>query len=123
MRIRLALMGSGIIVLAFYLIAGGPIASKSVIRLEFGMYPEEFEGLEVTIDGESVGHLQRFGAAFRTGFQVEDGQHIVEVISPDLPCEPLRVTSGRGGRHVLLVMDVASFATPEGKVESRIVLR
>jgi len=124
MRIRLGLMVAGALLFGFYLLNGGSfvLGSKSVILIEFGMYPDEFEGLEVLIDGESAGTLRRFGNAFKTGFEVEDGDHVVEVKHPEIPCRPVKVTSGYGGHRVMLIMDLEVAMAAGGRSEPTIVL-
>ena len=123
-RIRLSLMIAGGLVVGIYFLAGGSLrpGSKSVILIEYGMYPREFDGLEVLIDGEPAGRLQRFGSAFKTGFQVEDGDHIIELVHPEYRCEPARVTSGMGGRTVLLIPDFQQVSTASGESETVLIL-
>ena len=105
MRIRFGLMGAGLVMLAIWIFGGGSIIpNKGVIQIEFGMYPEEFEGLEVEIDGEVVGELQYFGAASRTGFEVKEGDHTVRIIHPEFESrtQSVEVTASR---NVLLILD------------------
>jgi hypothetical protein len=82
--------------------------NTAVIIIEFGVAPAEFEGLEVVIDDEVVGTLKKLGARTQTGFKVAEGDHVVCVRHPELPCEPARVTSGFGGQRVMLMADFAS---------------
>lgn len=123
MRMRIGAIIAGILLVGIYLLAGGPFdtGGKSVILIEFGMYPEEFEGLEVLIDGEPAGTLKKLGAATRTGFKVRDGNHVVEVLHESIGCEPRRVTSGRGGRTVVLILDVESRRGESGETEPFLV--
>jgi hypothetical protein len=119
MRIRLWLMISGILVVGIYLLAGGSFAGpKNVILIEFGMYPDEFEGLEVYIDGQPAGELRRFGNAFKTGFEVDDGEHTVSVAHPDYECRPTRVFTGVGGQKVHLILDVMETTNDFGESET-----
>ena len=116
-RIRLALIGAGALVILIHFILVGSLAPgrNAVIMVEFGMWPDEFEGCQVQIDGEPVGVLKRFGGAFRTGFEVEDGEHLVEIVHPDYRCQPKRVTSGAGGHTVMLIPDFISTSGPDGE--------
>lgn len=104
-HVRIAMALAGVIVLVGYLAVGGSFGSKSTVMIEFGMYPEDFKGLDVEIDGEVVGQLQMFGAATRTGFAVEDGKHTVRVLHPEFACDPATVTAGTGASQVMLVLD------------------
>jgi|GEM_PF-1457600 len=105
MRVRVGLAVTGILLVGMYFLGGGFGSGKSVIQIEFGMWPTELEGVQVSIDDEVVGTLKRFGNSFRTGFEVDDGKHTVKLLHPEIPCKPARVTSGAGGRTVLLIAD------------------
>jgi hypothetical protein len=120
-RIRIGVMITGILLAGMYFAGGGSFGNKPVIQIEFGMWPEEFEGCEVMIDDEVAGTLRRFGNAFRTGFEVKDGKHTVKLVHPELPSEPVTVTSGAGGRTVLLIADVHDVYR-DGRSETTIVL-
>lgn len=101
-RASLLVVGS-ILAVAWWMIAGG---NQSIVMIEFGMYPELFQGAEVVIDGEVAGRLTPLGAATRTGFKVDEGDHEVSLRHPKYPSAPTTVTSGFGGRHVMLIADV-----------------
>ncbi len=122
-RVRIAAMISGILVIGLFVAMGGSLtpSNKSVVLVQFGMYPDEFEGLEVFIDDEPAGRLRRFGNAFKTGFEVEDGDHEIRVKHPELACQPGRFSSGPGGRTVMLILDFSSRRTPNGESESVVV--
>ena len=105
-HVRAVLFLAGILVLIGYIAAGSSFGSKSTIIIEFGMYPEEFEGLDIEIDGTVVGKLQKFGQATRTSFQVKDGKHAVRVLHPEYQSITENVTTGAGGRHVMLILDI-----------------
>lgn len=113
-HVLLGLAIAGVVVLVGYLASGGSFGSKSTIDIEFGMYPEEFEGLEVEIDGEVVGRLERFGDATRTRFAVADGRHTVRVLHPQMESRGQEVTTGVGGRTVMMVLDIASMGDGRG---------
>jgi len=117
-KVRLALAVAGLVVLGGYLAAGGGFGSKSTISIEYGMYPREFAGLQVEIDGKVVGTLKGFGNATRTAFAVKDGRHTVRVLHPDLECLPRTVTSGAGGRNVMLILDYRDRAAPDGSLQT-----
>lgn len=104
-RMRMAALAVGVVVLGIYFLAGGSFAPKAVVQIEFGMYPEEFEGAEVVIDGEVRGTLKRFGNANRTGFEVSEGEHTIALRHPELPSQPLRFT-GQPGMPLLLIADI-----------------
>lgn len=116
---RVGLILSGVVVVLLWRILTG--GEQSVIMIEFGMYPDEFEGLEVVIDGDVVGTLKRMGAATRTGFKVEDGDHMVALKHPSHPSEPVRVTSGFGGDRVMLMANFEQ-RHRDGKEETYVVL-
>jgi hypothetical protein len=109
-------------VAALWLWGGLGRQDTSVIIIEFGVAPTEFEGLEVVIDDEVVGTLKKLGARTQTGFKVSDGDHVVCVRHPELPCEPARVTSGFGGQRVMLMADFAS-RYENGEDQTYIVLQ
>ena len=75
------------------------------MMIEFGMYPEEFIGCDVEIDGKVVGKLEMFGQATRTAFGVKDGKPTIRVIHPELICDAETITSGAGGSSVMLILD------------------
>ena len=75
------------------------------MMIEFGMYPEEFIGCDVEIDGKVVGKLEMFGPATRTAFGVKDGKHTIRVIHPEFICDAETITSGAGGSSVMLILD------------------
>ena len=105
LHVRIAMILAGVVVLVGYLATGGSFGGKSTIMIEFGMYPREFQGLDVEIDGEVVGKLEMFGAATRTGFAVKDGKHTVRVLHPEFACDPATIISGTGASHVMLILD------------------
>ena len=117
-RIRLGLAAAGVIVLVMYLFAtGGSLVpgSKPGILIEFGSYPQQFEGLQVEIDGQVVGELKRYGQATRTGFEVSKGEHTVRVISPNFDCTPTKVTTTLPGQKVMLLLEVDDAYSSNGR--------
>lgn len=115
MRIRAALMLMGVVGLMVYLIAGGPLRPKPVVTVEFGMYPDVFQGLTVEIDGQPAGTLKPFGAATRTGFEVKEGRHSIRVVHPKYASVPRQVTV-TPGQPVLLIMDMQSTTDEQGRM-------
>jgi hypothetical protein len=104
-HVRAALAIAGLMVLIAFLASGGSFGRKNTIQIEFGMYPREFQGLQVEIDGEMVGTLERLGQATRTPFSVKDGEHTVRVLHPEYACEKGVISTGVGGSDVMLVLD------------------
>jgi hypothetical protein len=80
-----------------------PVAT---ISIDFSMYPEEFEGLEVEIDGEVVGRLEPVGQYRRNGFTVMKGTHTVRVLHPEYDCPPVEVNADNAALDVILMMDI-----------------
>lgn len=119
-RIRLALMGAGVLTTLLYVALGGKLGpgNTGVVAIEYGAYPEAFQGLEVAIDGQAVGPLKPLGPRTRTAFEVKEGQHEVRVIATRFTCRPRRVNV-EGGSSVLLVLNVGESmpSTAEGKPE------
>ena len=108
-RIRLSLMGIGAVAVCVYLLAGGRIGPGNLgtIQIEYGTYPEAFEGLQVAIDGEVAGALKPFGAATRTVFAVREGRHLVRVKSTQYGCRG-RIVNVESGHTMVLVLDVGT---------------
>src|SRR5688572_7164031 len=108
MRIRATLMLMGVVAFGVYLMAGVPGRPKSIVQVEFGMYPDVFQGLTVEIDGEPAGTLKPFGAATRTGFEVKEGRHAIKVRHPKFASVARDVDVTANGQPVLLIMDMQS---------------
>lgn len=117
-RIRLALMGAGILSAILYAAMGGRFgpSNAGVIQIEYGVYPEAFQGLQVAIDGQPAGELKPFGAATRTGFEVEEGRHEVRIISSRFTSRP-RSVNVESGHTVMLVLDIGDTAAGGSKPE------
>jgi hypothetical protein len=117
-RIRLALMGAGILTLLVYVAMGGRLgpSNDGVVQVEFGTYPEAFEGLQVAIDGQPAGELRRLGAATRTGFQVEEGSHELRLITSRFVSRPRQVNVS-AGHTLLLVLEIGDSGSGLGKPE------
>jgi hypothetical protein len=116
MRIRLGLMGVGLVAFLVYLIAGGktgPGPDGSIV-IEYGIDSHAFEGASVEVDGALVGKLAPYGSATRTGFPVKQGLRSVRVLTPAFESEPRRVEVA-AGRTVMLIVDVQQRANDQGK--------
>jgi len=105
-NMRFGAIAAGVVLVAMYWMCGGYFGTEQVIQIEFGMYAEEFEGLEVEIDGDVVGKLKMHGQATRSGFSVSEGTHRICVRHPDLPCTPAIVDTELAGQKVLLLLDI-----------------
>ena len=95
---------------------------RYVIQIDFGVFPEDLEGTEVVIDGEVVGSLVRRGARTRTGFKVEEGDHVVSLKHATIRSEPRELTSGFGAGQLILTVDFED-RYDGTKSESVLVLR
>ena len=106
--------------------ACGPMTlpeSKTRITIEFGMYPEVFEGSDVSVDGKIVGKLEMTGQVTRRSFPVTKGTHAVCIENPRFDCEPTRVTLELEGQRVQLLADLEERSSDEGVLRQVIVLR
>jgi len=113
------LVGGGLLVGIGIIVTGG---NKSVIQINYAMYPEVLDGCDVLIDGEVVGQLQPLGRNHVTGFQVDDGPHLVEIAHEELVCEPVKVQSGYGGRQVMLMAELGDHVTADGDYQTMVYL-
>jgi len=104
-RIRVALIGAGILTTLIYLALGGRFGpgNNGAIQIEYGMYPEEFQGAEVLIDGAVAGTLKPFGSATRTGFEVQAGEHVVRIRHPKFASRERKVQIKPGGGTLLIL--------------------
>ncbi len=119
-RFRVAILVSGLVLIGMWFAFGG--GSQSIIAIEFGISPRDFVGVEVVIDGEVAGRLQRMGARTQTGFKVDDGDHVVTLRHPELRTVPVTVTSGFAGQPVVLLADFSSTTNDAGESETVIIL-
>lgn len=118
LRIRLGLMGAGIVTILFFIAMGGRLGPPTTgsIVIEYGMYPRDFEGLSVEIDGEVAGVLKPFGGATKTGFAVREGDHEVRVLHPRFRSES-RHLEVVAGRPALLILDIGDRVGKDGTSE------
>lgn len=103
-RIGIVVAGA-IVTIMWRMSLGEPM---TVILIDFGIKPELLVGTEVVIDGEVVGTLKRMGSRTQTGFEVPDGDHVVELRNREIPGRQRRVTTGFGGGRVMLIVDISS---------------
>jgi len=99
-----------------------PFEPKPTIVIEWGMYPSEFEGLEIEIDREVVGRLERFGENHRTAFPVRKGTHVVRVLHPELKCKPVKVVADNSTVRYRFMLDIAHGVGRDGRQGSYLIL-
>ena len=119
-RIRAALMIAGVLTTILYFALGGRLGPQPVVQIEFGMYPEVFQGMTVEIDGKPVGTLRPMGAGNRNGFIVKEGHHTVRVIHPLYASIVREVDVKADGKPVLLILDLQATVDARGKSETAI---
>ena len=102
-RWRVAVVLTGIIMVVVWRLTIG--APRTFVQIEFGMAPEELVGALVVIDGEERGRLERRGARTVNGFEVEEGDHTVEVRQEGFLSEMRSVTTRVGAPPVRLMVD------------------
>jgi hypothetical protein len=94
-----------------------------VVQIEFGADVDQFEGLDVLIDGQVVGKLKRSGQATRSDFEVRKGAHHVCVQHPQYGCSPTRVTTDEPGKELMLRLEYEEVSEPRGGSRIRLALR
>ena len=119
-RIRAAFMVAGVLIMILYFAFGGRLGPQPVVQIEFGMYPEVFQGMTVEIDGQPAGTLKPLGAANRTGFIVKEGHHTVRVVHPLYASIVREVDVKANGHPVLLILDLRATANARGRSETAI---
>jgi len=99
----------------FYFVAAGRYApgAAGTIQIEYGMHAQEFEGLDVEIDGQVAGPLKPFASSTRAGFAVKEGQHRVRLLTPNLPSRGEKVQV-YAGSSVLLLLEVEDRVGEDG---------
>ena len=120
LHMRFGLIGAGVIVLAIYLLSGRTLGQPEVVQLDFGMYPEVFEGAGVEIDGKVVGKLEGTGEIMRAGFKVSRGKHVVRVLHPKYESERMEVDVSKPGQKVRLMLDLREHADASGRMTTAI---
>ena len=104
-KVRAVWAIAGLVVMIGYLATGGSFGSRNTILIEFGMYPEDFAGMQVEIDGEIAGTLTQYGQATRNAFSVKDGTHRVALRDPRFASHVETVTLGEETGQVMLIAD------------------
>lgn len=120
LHMRFAAIAGGILLLGFFILSGGSLGSPEVIQIDFGMYPEVFEGAEVEIDGKVVGRLERTGQATRAGFKVEEGKHVVRVLHDELGSQEMQVEV-RKGEKVRVMLDMVELYDRESRTGATVI--
>jgi hypothetical protein len=120
LHMRIAAIAGGVILLGVFFLFGGSFGSPEVIQLDFGMYPEVFEGAEVEIDGRVVGTLERTGQATRAGFKVKQGKHVVRVLHAKFESEDMQIEV-RKGEKVRVMLDMVERYDPESRLGSTMI--
>ena len=109
MHLRIASMVGGVLLVGFFLLSGGSFGGETIIQLDFGMYPELFEGAKVEIDGKIVGELKSYGQANRSGFEVSKGEHTIRIVHPEIDCMPTKVVLDKAGQKARFMLDLQEF--------------
>lgn len=124
MKIRLGTMAAGFVLLVLVLLVGVPTlnSDRTLVLIDFGIYPDAFDGLDVYIDGKPIGKLQRIGGIAKTGFQVKEGDHVITIAHDKWKCVPERFTAGSEGRTIVYMLGIRTRVNLEGNSEVRIVL-
>lgn len=120
----LLILGAGL-TLGIFLLAGGKIipGSDPMIVIQWGMYPEIFEGLGVEIDGQPAGELTMMGAAYRTVFPVARGVHTLRIVHPKFESQELRVDLPLRAQAMRIMLELDDYMSPKGEAVTRIELR
>jgi hypothetical protein len=121
-RVHMGALGGGVVLMMAFWMCGG-LSDAPVVQIEFGMDADQFEGLDVLIDGQVVGKLRRYGQATRSGFEVDKGSHDVCVQHPQYGCSPARVTTDKPGQKLLLLLEYEEVYEPSGSARTRLALR
>ena len=120
LHMRFAAIAGGILLLGFFILSGGSLGSPEVIQIDFGMYPEVFEGAEVEIDGKVVGTLERTAQATRTGFKVKEGKHVVRVLHAELGSQEMRVEVWKGEK-VRVMLEMVEYYDRETRTGATVI--
>ena len=99
-----ATVATALVVGMFWLSLRNP---PDILQIEFGVAPEVLVGAGVVVDGEVVGALERRGARTFNGFEVEPGEHIVEIRVEGYVSEPFTVDPSSNGGSTRLMVDFA----------------
>lgn len=122
-RIRAALMVGGVLTMVMFFAFGGRFGPQPVVQIEFGAYPEVFQGMAVEIDGKPAGILRPLGALNRTGFIVKQGHHTIRIVHPLYVSAERTVDVEANGRPVLLILDLQPALNGRGKTQTAIAFQ
>jgi len=123
LHMRFGAIAAGVILTGIFFLSGGSLGGDRIIQLDFGLYPEVFEGCQVEIDGKVVGTLERVGQATRNGFKVRRGKHTVRVLHPELESRPAEIALERPGEKARILLDIVSEYDERGGSTSVIALQ
>jgi hypothetical protein len=121
-RIHMGAIGGGAALLLGLWMCGH-FSDAPVVQIEFGTDADQFEGLDVLIDGQVVGKLRRSGQVTRSGFEVDRGTHHVCVQHPQYGCSPTRVMADKPGQELMLKLEYEEVPEPRGASRIRLALR
>ena len=107
---------------AVLLFAGCFGDSRPHVVIEFGMYPDLFEGLDVQIDGKTVGQLKKTGAITRTGWPLDKGEHTIQVLSPKFESQPYKLNAELRMQKIMLILELTDGATADGRMTQALAL-
>lgn len=116
-RIRIGMLGAGILLAAAWCLWGGSFVpgSECKVLVEFGSDPDTFAGMEVESDGHVLGRLEQVGQATRTAFPVACGTHQVSVRHPQFDSRPIEVAANTPGLSTMLLLEHAEMPGPGGR--------
>ncbi len=120
LHIRFALIGSSVVLVVVYLMFGGSLGSPEIVQIDFGMYPDLFEGCEVEIDGKIVGKLEGTGQVTRSGFKVEQGRHVIRVLHDEVGSQEIVVEVAKGEKVRVMLEMVDSYDSKSGATQAMI---
>lgn len=117
LRIRIGMVVAGVLLAVGYASFGHSLfpSTQARILIEFGSDPDNFAGLEVEIDGQVVGQLERIGQATRTAFPVEPGQHQVRVLGPAFDSAPATIDAPNPGMSTMVLLEYAETPGTNGR--------
>ena len=118
-RIRAMLVIVGVLSILMFVVFGGRFAPQPVVQIEYGAYPDVFQGMAVEIDGKPSGILQPSGDGHRTGFTVTEGRHTIRVVHP-LYVSLERSVDVPAGKPVRLVLDLQPTVDARGQMKTAI---
>ena len=119
-RIRAAFLIAGALTAVMFFALGGHLGPQPVVQIEFGTYPEVFQGMTVEIDGKPAGTLKPIGAAHRSVFTVKPGHHTIRVVHPLYVSVERSVDVRANGGPVLLILDLQAGVNDRGRSQTAI---